>query len=139
MGISKAFKLNKEPRVFQAGESTGFQLSLGSQYYDRKEKTKKWTNYKAVLFAKGNQLSFYQQSLTVGAIVELIADDLRIDMYNPEYPTIELLDARLGFIHSVQQPQQQAQPQSQTWGQQQQQQHHHNDLPDFDDISEIPF
>ena len=53
MGFTKAFKITKEPRTFQAGESTGFQLSLGSQYYDRKTKQKEWANYKAVVFAKG--------------------------------------------------------------------------------------
>lgn len=104
MAFTKSFKITKEPRTFQAGESTGFQLSLGSQYYDRKTKKKEWSNYKAVVFAKGNQLSFYQSSLIVGTIVELSADDLKIDNYNPEYLTIELIDARLTGVFTDSQP-----------------------------------
>lgn len=131
MAFTKAFKITKEPRTFHAGESTGFQLSLGSQYYDRKAKQKEWTNYKAVVFAKGNQLGFYQQALVVGTIVELSADDLKIDNYNPEYLSIELIDARVGGIftgdapqHQYNAPQQQPmrQPQQQKYNEPQQQQ-----------------
>lgn len=114
MSFSKAFKITKEPRTFQAGESTGFNLSLGSQYYDRKTKGKEWANYSAVIFAKGNQLAFYQSALVVGSIVELSADDLKIDNYNPEYLTIELVDAKMCNVFSAPgQPAQQAQPQQQ--------------------------
>ena len=82
MSFSKAFKITREPRIFQAGESTGFNLSLGAQYYDRKTKKKEWANYSAVVFAKGNQLAFYQSALVVGTIVELASNDLKIDNYN---------------------------------------------------------
>lgn len=109
MAFTKAFKITKEPRTFQAGESTGFQLSLGSQYYDRKTKQKEWANYKAVVFAKGNQLGFYQQALVVGTIIELSSDDLKIDNYNPEYLSIELIDVRVGGIFTGDAPQQQQQ------------------------------
>lgn len=111
MAFTKSFKITKEPRTFQAGESTGFQLSLGSQYYDRKTKQKEWSNYKAVVFAKGNQLSFYQSSLVVGTVVELSADDLKIDNYNPEYLSIELIDAKITGVFTGSQPTQQAAPQ----------------------------
>ena len=111
MAFTKSFKITKEPRTFQAGESTGFQLSLGSQYYDRKTKKKEWSNYKAVVFAKGNQLSFYQSSLVVGTIVELSADDLKIDNYNPEYLSIELIDAKITQVFSFGLTQQSAAPQ----------------------------
>lgn len=142
MSFTKAFKITKEPRTFQAGESTGFQLSLGSQYYDRKTKQKEWSNYKAVVFAKGNQLNFYQGALVVGTIVEISADDLKIDNYNPEYLSIELIDARIGNIFTqsnetqarpqqVQQPQANLHPQQPAVGQ-------FDEPPqDFDD--EIPF
>lgn len=113
MSFSKAFKITKEPRTFQAGESTGFNLSLGSQYYDRKTKQKEWANYSAVVFAKDNQLQFYREALVIGTIVELSSDDLKIDNYNPEYPTMELIDARVSGIFTnnqggQQRPQQQA-------------------------------
>ena len=130
MAFTKAFKITKEPRTFQAGESTGFQLSLGSQYYDRKTKQKEWSNYKAVIFAKGNQLGFYQSALVVGTIIELTADDLKIDNYNPEYLSIELIDARVGNIFTGDQPQQR--PQQQNYAPQQQQQYN-NPSYDYDD------
>ena len=140
MAFTKAFKITKEPRTFQAGESTGFQLSLGSQYYDRKTKQKEWANYKAVVFAKGNQLGFYQTALVVGTIIELSADDLKIDNYNPEYLSIELIDARVGGIFTGDSPQQQRQPQQQQQQRQapMQQQPQYNEPPmDFD--QDIPF
>ena len=113
MGFSKAFKITREPRTFQAGESTGFNLSLGARYYDRKTKQKEWSNYSAVVFAKGNQLAFYQQALVIGTIVELASNDLKIDNYNPEYLTIQLIDAQLVNVFQgapQQAPQQQSQP-----------------------------
>ena len=116
MSFSKAFKITKEPRTFLAGESTGFQLSLGTQYYDRQTKQKQWSNYKAVIFAKGNQLSFYTDALVVGTIIELSADDLKIDSYNPEYLSIELIDAKVCNIFTQQNnaPQQPQAPQQQS-------------------------
>lgn len=131
MSFTKAFKITREPRTFQAGESTGFQLSLGTQYYDRKTKQKEWSNYKAVVFAKGNQLSFYQSALVIGTIIELSSDDLKIDNYNPEYLSIELIDAKLTSVFTGDSPQPQQQPMQQTKPQ-------YNDVPmDFDD--DIPF
>ena len=141
MGFSKAFKITSEPRTFQAGDSTGFNLSLGAQYYDRKTKQKEWSNYSAVVFAKGNQLSFYQSSLVIGTIIELSSNDLKIDNYNPEYLTIQLIDAQLVNVFTGDAPQQQQGNQnqeSQTYQQPQQQQPQYNEPPqDFSD--EIPF
>ena len=141
MAFTKAFKITKEPRTFQAGESTGFQLSLGSQYYDRKTKQKEWANYKAVVFAKGNQLGFYQQALVVGTIIELSADDLKIDNYNPEYLSIELIDARVGGIFTGDAPQQAPQQQQYSAPQQQYQQQSNQQQAQGSDpyCDEIPF
>lgn len=133
MSFTKAFKITKEPRTFQAGESTGFQLSLGTQYFDRKTKQKEWSNYEAVVFAKGNQLSFYQGALVIGTIIELSADDLKIDNYNPEYLSIELIDAKLTGIFTGNSPQQQPQQNQQRSAPQ------YDDVPiDFDNDM-IPF
>lgn len=139
MPFTKAFKITREPRTFQAGESTGFQLSLGTQYYDRKTKQKEWSNYKAVVFAKGNQLSFYQSALVIGTIIELSSDDLKIDNYNPEYLSIELIDAKLTSVFTGDSPQPQQQPMQQPQQQPMQQtKPQYNDVPmDFDD--DIPF
>lgn len=136
MSFSKAFKITREPRIFQAGESTGFNLSLGAQYYDRKTKQKEWSNYSAVIFAKGNQLSFYQSALVVGTVIELSSDDLKIDNYNPEYLTIQLIDAKLvnvftsDSVPQQQKQQQQYQPQQQQQNNYAPQQQGNNICPD---------
>jgi single-strand DNA-binding protein len=95
-------KLNKDANEFQAGESIGFGIRLGVQYYDRKTKGKEWTNYSAAVFAKaGPQAEFYRSALTEGAIVELSGASEKIDSYdgaNGVLLTIELNDAKLGYI-----------------------------------------
>lgn len=111
-------RLNKPANQFQAGESTGFNVRLGVKYRDPKTKQDDWTNYSAVVFAKApNQINFYQSALVEGAVVEVSGDTLKIDSYegqNGTSLTIEILNARLGYIHSPQQqPQQQAAPQYQ--------------------------
>lgn len=97
-------KLNKHATVFAAGEFTGFGIRIGVKFYDRDTKTDQWTNYQAVIFAKtASQVQFYQQALVEGAIVELSADKQRIRQYqgqNGLLVSIELLDAKLGFVSS---------------------------------------
>lgn len=111
-------KLNKAATQFQAGESTGFGLRLGVKFYDRATKADAWTNYEAVVFAKAPaQVKFYQDALVEGAIVEISGDKLAIKQFQGQNGlslSIELLDAKLGFVHAPnQQPQQQQQPQRQ--------------------------
>jgi len=109
-------KLNKAANQFQAGESTGFGMRLGVQYYDRETKQKEWTNYEFVVFAKApQQVQFYQQALIEGAVVEVTAASQKIKEFQGQNGTslsIELIDAKLGLVHTGQQPQQQA-PQQQ--------------------------
>jgi len=135
-------KITKAPRTFQAGEYTGFNMLLGKQYYDRQTKTKVWTNYKVCLFAKDKQAAFYQQALIVGAVVEVSAEDCKVDLYNPEYPNIEFIDAKLGNVFSGAQNQNNA-PQQQQPQQQQQNQNNNqrqsNQMPDPDMSDDIPF
>jgi single-strand DNA-binding protein len=119
-------KLNKAATQFQAGESTGFGLRLGVKYYDRESKADAYTNYEAVIFAKAPaQVQFYQQVLVDGAVVEVSGDKLKIRQFqgnNGLSLSIELLDAKLGFVHAPQQaPAQQPQQQRQQPQQQQQQ------------------
>lgn len=115
-------KLNKAATQFQAGESTGFGLRLGVKFYDRETKTDAWTNFEAVVFAKAPaQVQFYQQALVEGAIVEVSGDKLKIRQFqgnNGLSLSIELLDAKLGFVYApqsitnqAQAPQQQQRPQ----------------------------
>lgn len=97
-------KLNKHATVFAAGEYTGFGIRLGVKFYDRDSKTDQWTNYQAVIFAKtAAQIQFYKETLVEGAIVEVSADKQRIRQYqgqNGLLLSIELLDAKLGFVSS---------------------------------------
>ncbi len=132
-------KLNKAATQFQAGESTGFGIRLGVKYYDRETKSDQWCNYEAVIFAKAPaQIQFYQQALVEGAIVEVSGDKLKIRQYqgnNGLSLSIELLDAKLGFVFAPQSSTNQAQapqqPRPQAPQQPQQQynqapQHHHH-------------
>ena len=106
-------KLNKPANKFQAGESTGFGMRLGVQYYDRETKQKEWTNYEFLVFAKApQQVQFYQQALIEGAVVEVTAASQKIKEFQGQNGTslsIELIDAKLGLVHTGQQPQQQYQ------------------------------
>ncbi len=102
MATTVTGKLNKAATQFQAGESTGFGLRLGVKYYDRETKMDQWCNYEAVVFAKAPaQIAFYQQALVEGAIVEISGDKQRIRQFqgtNGLSLSIEILDAKLGFI-----------------------------------------
>lgn len=99
-------KLNKPAKQFQAGESVGFGIRLGVKYRDPKTKQDEWTNYQAAIFAKSpNQIQFYQSALVEGAIVEISAEQLKVyafDGQNGQILTIEMLNARLGYVHSPQ-------------------------------------
>jgi len=112
-------KLNKAATQFQAGESFGFGVRVGVKYYDRDTKQNEFTNYEAVIFAKAPaQIQFYQSALVEGAIIEVSGDQQKIktfDGQNGQSISIELLNAKLGYIHS---PNQQA-PQQQGGFQQQ--------------------
>lgn len=118
MSITITGKLNKAATQFQAGDSSGFGLRLGVKFYDRESKSDQWTNYEAVIFAKAPaQVQFYQQALVEGAIVEVSGDKCKIRQYQGQNGlslSIEILDAKLGFVHSpnqqpAQRPQQPAQ------------------------------
>jgi single-strand DNA-binding protein len=112
-------KLNKAANQFQASESVGFNINVGVRYYDRETKSDQWTNYSAVIFAKAPaQVQFYQQVLVEGAVVEVSGDKLKIRQFQGQNGlslSIELLDAKLGFVNAPQQapapqPRQSAQP-----------------------------
>nr|EHM1964810.1 hypothetical protein [Escherichia coli] len=95
-------RLNKSAREFQAGESIGFNIRLGQQYYDRKKKTREWTNYSAVLFARDNQVEYYRSALVEGALVTVSSSSLKVDIYdgqNGQLITLEMVDAKLEYAH----------------------------------------
>jgi len=141
-------RLNKPASQFQAGDYQGFGVRLGVKYYDRETKQEEWTNYQAVLFTKSpTQTNFYQQYLIEGAIIELTAEKQQIKSYDGQNGlmlSIDLLDAKLGFLGmsapKQQQSNQQAQPQN---NQQQQnrpaQQQNNQQFSDNFDNSDMPF
>ena len=119
-------KLNKAATQFQAGESTGFGVRLGVKYRDPKTKQDDWCNYSAVIFAKSpGQIQFYQSALVEGSVIEVSAEQLSIESFQGNSGpmlSINMLNARLGYVHTgqqqgqqgqQQQPQQQRQPQQQ--------------------------
>jgi single-stranded DNA-binding protein len=95
-------KLNKAATTFQAGDSVGFGLRIGVQYYDRETKQKEWTNYEAVIFAKpGAQADFYASSLVEGSIVEVSGPTLKIKRFEGQNGlslSIEIVEAKVGYI-----------------------------------------
>tara|TARA_R110000803_G_C11973757_1_gene319962 strand:- start:360 stop:824 length:465 start_codon:yes stop_codon:yes gene_type:complete len=111
-------KLNKAANQFQAGDSTGFGIRLGVKYRDPKTKQDDWCNYSAVIFAKSpGQIQFYQNALIEGSVIEVSCEQLKIDSYdgnNGAVLSIDMLNAKLGYVHTSQAPQQQQQqPQQQ--------------------------
>jgi len=122
-------KLNQAATQFQAGDGTGFGVRIGVQYYDRETKQKEWTNYEAVIFAnQAAQIQFYQSSLVEGSVVELSGESIKIktfDGQNGQKITLELINARLGYVHTGQNQNNQSQggyaPQQQAPQQQYQQ------------------
>lgn len=131
MSVSITGKLNKAASEFAAGESIGFGIRLGQQYYDPKTKTKEWTNYSAVIFAKAPaQIDFYRQALVEGSVVAISGKEQKIDVYegqNGQSITIEILSASLDNVFTMEgqasqpqtgygQPPAQQQPQPQSYG-----------------------
>lgn len=145
MATTVTGKLNQSARTFQAGNSTGFSIRIGVKYRDPKTKQDEWTNYQAAIFASTPaQVNFYQSALVEGSIVEVHAENLRVNSYegnNGQVLSIDMLNARLGFVHSPQgQAPQKQETQQGGWGQPQQQapqQQYNNPPSDFDD--DIPF
>ena len=129
-------KLNKAANQFQAGESVGFGIRLGVRYYDRETKQNEYTNYEAVIFAKAPaQVQFYQQALVEGSVIEVMYTTQKIksfDGQNGQALSIELHDAKVGFVHTGNQPQQAPQQQYNNAPQrqpQQQPQQQYNNTP----------
>lgn len=129
-------KLNKPANQFQAGESTGFGIRLGVKARNPKTKQDEWCNYSATIFAKSpGQIQFYQQALVEGSVIEVSCEQQLIESFdgqNGAILSITMINAKLGYVHTSQQPQQnqqqpqQGQQQAQGGYQNQQQQYQQN-------------
>ncbi len=165
MSVTVMGKLTKVPNQFQAGDSTGFGLRIGEQYYDRESKQKEWTNYEAVIFAKApGQIKYLQDVLIEGAVIQLTGQQQKVKVFEgnngPVY-SIELIDAKLGgSVYQAQapsqqnsgwgqpqqpqgqqqqnQPQQPQQPQRQQYNQQPQQQQYNQNQPQQQPQQQVP-
>lgn len=134
-------KLNKAANQFAAGESTGFGLRIGKQYYDRETKQKEWTNYECAVFARSDaQIQYYQSVLVEGAVVEVTAPEEKVRVFDgnngPIY-TIELINANVGYVYAPDQSGQQAPLQQHAPAQQQAPQQPSGNGIDFDE--DLPF
>lgn len=99
-------KLNKDAREFQAGDSTGFGVNVGKQYYDRETKQKEWTNYEAAFFSSNDsQINFMRSVLVEGSVIEITSKEEKIKSFdgnNGPVLSIQLLDCSLGYVHTGQ-------------------------------------
>ena len=137
-------KLNKAATQFQAGDSTGFGIRLGVKYQDPKTKQDDWCNYQAVIFAKSPaQIQFYADSLVEGSVVEVFCEKQSIEQYqgnNGLQVSINMLNARLGHVHTGQQaPQNNQQRAPQQQSQQRAPQQQQQQEPNFNYDDDAPF
>ncbi len=116
MAITITGKLNKAANEFQAGDSTGFGIRLGVQYYDRETESREWTNYECAVFSNNaNQVDFLRNNLIKGAVIEVTGQQAKIKTFDGQQGqshSIELIDAKLGYVHSGTQDSQQSAPQN---------------------------
>lgn len=147
MGVSVTGKLNKAATQFQAGDSVGFGVRVGQKFYCRESKKDDWCNFEAVIFAKAPaQIQFYQQALVEGVIIEISGDKQRIKQFqgqNGLQLSIEILDAKLGYVFNPNQQPQQAptqQPQQPAYNQAPQQygQQYNNQVPQQPQYNQQP-
>ena len=124
MSHSITCKLNNDARSSQGQDSTTFFVSLGEKNYNFTTKKNEYTNYEAALFAKGNQVGFYQSALVAGAVIEVSSTGviIEIDPTGQYKPKLKMVDAKLGFVHNDNQDAPQQQPQQGGYQQQPQQQ-----------------
>lgn len=70
MSITVTGKLTEAAKQHDLGDGACmFFIRVGKKEYDRKEKKEVWANYSIGLYAKGNQLEYYTNSLVKDAIV----------------------------------------------------------------------
>ena len=118
-----------KPGVGQDGQSVMFAVELSEVIKDYKTGEKAYTNYKALMFAKGAQIDYYNSVLVEGNFIVVSAEKLKIEVSEcGKYTKLAMENARLADAKYVA-PQQQAQqggfqqqaPQQQGGFQQQQQ------------------
>jgi len=114
--------------VGQDGQSVMFAVELSEVIKDYKTGGKTYTNYKALMFAKGAQVDYYNSVLVEGNFIVVSAEKLKIEVSDcGKYTKLAMENARLAdakYVAPHQQAQQggfQQQAQQQQGGFQQQQ------------------
>ncbi|HCL7432472.1 TPA: hypothetical protein N2X82_002376 [Escherichia coli] len=111
-----------------------FAVDLSERYKDKDGQTK-YTNYRAVLFAKESMLDWYNEAFQEGKVVSLSAESLSVDVRDKDgntYVTVNMNNPRLEFSQrgdSVPQQQQQRQQQKTQQQKPQQQSQFNDDIP----------
>ena len=98
-----------KPGVGQDGQSVMFAVELSEAIKDYKTGGKTYTNYKALMFAKGAQVDYYNSVLVEGNFIVVSAEKLKIEVSEcGKYTKLAMENARLADAKYVA-PQQQAQ------------------------------
>lgn len=132
----------------QKGAWKMYAVELSESWKDFKTQDRKYTNYRATLFASSpGAIQYYDEVLVEGAIVSISCDQLQINQREhngTNYVTLEPVNPKLAFAKAPEGGQQQQQPAPQNQqrqskpAQQQKPQQANNESPmDFDDS--IPF
>lgn len=97
--------------VGQDGQSVMFAVELSEVIKDYKAGEKTYTNYKALMFAKGAQVDYYNSVLVEGNFIVVSSEKLKIEVSDcGKYTKLAMENARLADAKYVA-PQQQAQQQ----------------------------
>ncbi len=93
--------------VGQDGQSVMFAVELSEVIKDYKTGEKTYTNYKALMFAKGAQVDYYSSVLVEGNFIVVSAEKLKIEVSDcGKYTKLSMENARLADAKYVT-PQQQ--------------------------------
>lgn len=114
-----------------------FAVDLSERYKDKDGQTK-YTNYRAVFFAKESMLDWYNEAFQEGKLVSVSSESLSVDVRDKDgktYVTVNMNNPRLEFSQRGEGLQQQQKPQQQR--QQTQQQQQPKQQQNFED--DIPF
>lgn len=85
-----------KPGVGQDGQSVMFAVELSEVIKDYKTGEKTYTNYKALMFAKGAQVDYYSSVLVEGNFIVVSAEKLKIEVSDcGKYTKLAMENARL--------------------------------------------
>lgn len=129
----------------QKGAWKMYAVELSESWKDFKTQDRKYTNYRATMFASSpGAIQYYDEVLVEGAIVSISCDQLQINQREhngTNYVTLEPVNPKLAFAKAPEASQQQKsqQPQQQQKQSKTSPQPQGNNEPPMDFDSDIPF